>query len=285
MEDSKGFFCSECNVKYFPSQRWNYYWGYDTIRFSSILDNYKAHFIYRQENGTMLERHNALEKIMEHGYKRNISKYISVKWPFESGLKQYSIRGFMMEEGNNCSFVSKYIKNVIIRWNCEVQPMRFMALWSMDPKDLEKEDPDDETMSEIIVEDQSKFERPIRILVKQDWLLNKLQQLTKQGDKWITAKHHPVMVFKRIFKRSENYFNNFTIGFLRQPQHNIEIQYHEQILMSNINAIHLKPSSNIFEFSDRYCQYYQTCVESDLGGLTEHSIYTIYEYLVSWAKE
>ena len=283
-EDS-GYFCHDCQTKYFPADHWNYYQGYDILRDTCILDNYKQHFIFRDKDGQLHERHEALKRIIKSSYKKNLDKTQTVQQPFEDKLRLFSIRGFMLQEGNNCQFLSTYISNVIVRFDTDISPISFETTWSKDVKMLEETN--DEYFSEIIVQDSSPAEnsdKAIRIRLSQKSLLRKLEELKQQGALGVTAQLHPTLVFKKIFKRSDNHFNNFTFGFHNNSICDYKVRYQEQIVTTNINAIQIRPSSNIFELEDRFCQLYQTCIESDLGGQTDQSIFTLHEYQVSWGK-
>ena len=62
-------------------------------------------------------------------------------------------------------FLSKYIKNVVVRWDSYINPIRFMVTQFEDVKQLETVN--EEHYSEIIVEDTNKLRgRIIRIRVK-----------------------------------------------------------------------------------------------------------------------
>ena len=36
----------------------------------------------------------------------------------------------MIDEGNNCVFLSKYVRNVAIRWNKDYHITKFISTWS-----------------------------------------------------------------------------------------------------------------------------------------------------------
>jgi len=79
LESDKNYFCRVCNQAYYPSHEWNFYKGFDSVRDKSIINNYKNHFIYKEDDGTLLERNKALEKIIEHSCKRDMNKKITLE--------------------------------------------------------------------------------------------------------------------------------------------------------------------------------------------------------------
>jgi hypothetical protein len=72
----------------------------------------------------MLEKEKALEKIMQNTFKKDINK--KEYWDdLKEEKAELSIRNYMLNEGNNCVFLSNFIKNVAIRWNKDFHILKF----------------------------------------------------------------------------------------------------------------------------------------------------------------
>lgn len=90
---------------------------------------------------------------MKHSFKPDLPKF-QPEGDWKESNKAGSIRQTMIDEGNNCVFMSKFIKNVAIRWNKEYHITHFSSQWS-------KREPQDENnhhidpISEILIEFES----------------------------------------------------------------------------------------------------------------------------------
>lgn len=63
-----------------------------------------------------------------------------------------SIRQTMIDEGNNCVFLSKYVRNVAIRWNKDYHITKFISNWSKREPEKSKKDENSQVISEVIIE-------------------------------------------------------------------------------------------------------------------------------------
>jgi hypothetical protein len=82
----------------------------------------------------------------------------------------------MSEEGNNCVFLSKYIKNVAIRWNKDFHILKFVAMSSKREVPKKKNSEEQPIMSEIIVEAILGMDKEIvKIQIEKEKLINLLK--------------------------------------------------------------------------------------------------------------
>jgi len=109
----------------------------------------------------------------------------------------------MLEEGNNCVFLSKYINNIAIRWDVGIPKPSFVFLWNKKTEDLERAEK--EAVSEVIIQTDQKA---IIFQIPQKHLLKRLSELDSQFHDWVTVPHHPVLTIKNVFKRKD-FINNF----------------------------------------------------------------------------
>ena len=117
--DSGNYLCEECKSQaYYPRDKLNHYQGFDEIRYRSIIDNKKAHFVFKSDDKTqgvnrVYENDEALEQIAAKCVNRRVSnKKVMTPYGSFSGIQQ-----LMMEEGNNCAPLSRNISNVVVRFD------------------------------------------------------------------------------------------------------------------------------------------------------------------------
>lgn len=104
---------------------------------------------------------------------------------------------FIADEGNNVMVFNKLIKNVFIRWDKDILPIRTIHGWSAKPATFKDEKPSD-VIAEIIInysgDDLLRFAIPQKFLMDQ---IDKLRE-TAMG-KWINIRH-PMVAIKDIRK-------------------------------------------------------------------------------------
>ena len=161
---------------------------------------------------------------------------------------QYSIKRTMMEENNNCVFLSKYIKNVAVRWNKDIDILQFRSSW--DKREVQNPLASDEVMAEVIVQQveeetetveylpsdcsansldsdyEEKFEKLkktkettktvtnyYKIKISKADLKKKIQ---KFGAEIFTAQEYPVIGFKERNQMNNGLVINLTFGALNE---------------------------------------------------------------------
>lgn len=96
-----------------------------------------------------------------------------------------------MKENHNVMVMSKLFDNLLVRWDKDIEPERFLDLWNSAVENVEKER-DTPTVSQVIIftdVTQFEIELPIAYLTKE---LDKLKDL-------LINRRHPTFCFKKLF--------------------------------------------------------------------------------------
>ena len=138
------YHCNKCmrddkhtRNQYYPDTAWNRYYGLDTVRKESILNNENGNFQVLPENkedeiNEITDRKQAVVAIAKKAFNHKAEKIRHVE-PAKGGIVNYIggifsskeeyfyedaiINKQILQEGNNITVLSKLFKNVYIRWD------------------------------------------------------------------------------------------------------------------------------------------------------------------------
>lgn len=96
------------------------------------MNNLSTAFRWEDSPDAVFSRNDALTKIIDAQVDRDMDKKKSIETYSTTKLVK-----LMQEEGNNVVFISRFIKNVVIRWDTSISPFRRKFSWNNDPASLE----------------------------------------------------------------------------------------------------------------------------------------------------
>ena len=151
----------------------------------------------------------------------------------KTDLKSHgNIRNTMINEGNNCVYLSRFIKNVAIRWNKDIHSLKFTGHRLKRDFEENTNNFEIEEVSEVIIETETEQGSGNKetVLLKIEIPKEELKTIIGTEDpnkQFLTATEHPILCFKSYMQRSDGHLNNLTVGihntnvFLEGGQQNV----------------------------------------------------------------
>lgn len=113
-----------CKKQYYPWFHQRNLEGIDVVREQSIIDNTTRSFIFRDHGKQVLEGDQALKNIARHASDLRSDK--SLNYESLSTTEFPGISYYVQREGNNVSFLSNDVSNILIRWNANLDSRTFV---------------------------------------------------------------------------------------------------------------------------------------------------------------
>ena len=134
---------------------------------------------------------------MDKSFKRNIKKeFEGVKYDEDQSVEVFcNIRNTMLNEGNNCVYLSKYIKNVAVRWNKDIHILKFTGHWGKRETAATMRSKLTDVMSEVIIETKVGGEAIILKVEISKEQLKYLMNFEDSKQEYLTATERPVICF------------------------------------------------------------------------------------------